>query len=128
MAIHGNRLALAHWRRTVAEIYAEVRATGAAEPAVAAARFRAHRDRLFKRHPESPIAVAERSKWQGAARYPYDRAWRVVGEVALDFNYAYNPSCAYENRWSCPLAPVENRLGVAVMAGEQSPVAGEPPA
>src|SRR6185312_8040403 len=30
--------------------------------------------------------------------------------IVLDFNYAYNPSCAYNDRWVCPLAPLENRL------------------
>lgn len=38
--------------------------------------------------------------------------------ILLDFNYAYNPSCAYNDRWVCPLAPKENRLGVAIRAGE----------
>jgi uncharacterized protein (DUF1684 family) len=38
--------------------------------------------------------------------------------IVLDFNYAYNPSCAYNDRWVCPLAPVENRLKVAIRAGE----------
>ena len=38
--------------------------------------------------------------------------------ILLDFNYAYNPSCAYNDRWVCPLAPVENRLHVAIRAGE----------
>lgn len=38
--------------------------------------------------------------------------------ILLDFNYAYNPSCAYNDRWFCPLAPVENRLAVAINAGE----------
>jgi uncharacterized protein (DUF1684 family) len=38
----------------------------------------------------------------------------------LDFNYAYNPSCAYDPRWSCPLAPPENRLAVPVPAGERT--------
>ncbi len=38
--------------------------------------------------------------------------------ILLDFNYAYNPSCAYNDRWVCPLAPVENRLNVAIRAGE----------
>lgn len=38
--------------------------------------------------------------------------------IMLDFNYAYNPSCAYNERWTCPLAPVENRLKVAIRAGE----------
>ena len=36
----------------------------------------------------------------------------------LDFNYAYNPSCAYNYKWVCPLAPVENRLHVPIRAGE----------
>jgi uncharacterized protein (DUF1684 family) len=39
--------------------------------------------------------------------------------IVLDFNYAYNPSCAYNVRWVCPLAPVENRLNIAIPAGEQ---------
>ena len=38
--------------------------------------------------------------------------------ILLDFNYAYNPSCAYNDAWVCPLAPVENRLKVAIQAGE----------
>ena len=41
------------------------------------------------------------------------------GRLVLDFNYAYNPSCAYDPRWSCPLAPPENRLDVPVAAGER---------
>jgi uncharacterized protein (DUF1684 family) len=43
------------------------------------------------------------------------------GRLVLDFNFAYNPSCAYDPRWSCPLAPPENRLAVAVRAGERAP-------
>ena len=41
------------------------------------------------------------------------------GRVLLDFNYAYNPSCAYDPRWVCPLTPAENRMTVAIRAGEQ---------
>lgn len=41
-------------------------------------------------------------------------------ELVLDFNYAYNPSCAYDERWHCPLAPAENRLPLAIEAGELS--------
>jgi len=37
----------------------------------------------------------------------------------IDFNYAYNPYCAYNARWSCPLPPLENRLNVAIRAGEK---------
>jgi uncharacterized protein len=39
--------------------------------------------------------------------------------LVLDFNFAYNPSCAYDPRWVCPLAPPPNRLGVPVRAGER---------
>ena len=39
--------------------------------------------------------------------------------VVIDFNYAYNASCAYSPRWACPLAPPENHLGVEVRAGEK---------
>jgi uncharacterized protein (DUF1684 family) len=40
-------------------------------------------------------------------------------DVTIDFNYAYHPSCVYSPRWACPLAPPENRLPVAVRAGER---------
>jgi uncharacterized protein (DUF1684 family) len=40
-------------------------------------------------------------------------------ELVLDFNFSYNPSCSYDPRWSCPLAPPPNRLAVAVRAGER---------
>jgi uncharacterized protein (DUF1684 family) len=41
------------------------------------------------------------------------------GEVILDFNFAYNPSCAYSDRWTCPLAPAANLLPNAIRAGER---------
>ena len=37
----------------------------------------------------------------------------------LDFNEAYNPTCAYSDRYECPLPPMENWLDVAVEAGEK---------
>lgn len=40
--------------------------------------------------------------------------------LVLDFNYAYNPSCCYDDRWVCPLAPPENTLAQAVRAGERA--------
>jgi uncharacterized protein (DUF1684 family) len=39
--------------------------------------------------------------------------------VVLDFNYAYHPSCAYDPRWACPLAPPENRLAIPIRCGER---------
>lgn len=41
------------------------------------------------------------------------------GELVLDFNYAYNPSCAYDPRWACPLAPPDNHLAIPIAAGER---------
>ncbi len=43
------------------------------------------------------------------------------GRAVLDFNFAYNPSCAYSGRWLCPLAPAANRLPGPVTAGEKLP-------
>ena len=40
-------------------------------------------------------------------------------QIILDFNYAYNPSCAYNDAWTCPLSPIENRLPIALPAGEK---------
>ena len=42
------------------------------------------------------------------------------GKLVLDFNFAYNPSCSYSERWVCPLAPAANRLPRPVTAGERS--------
>ena len=36
----------------------------------------------------------------------------------MDLNFAYNPSCAYDPAWVCPLAPPGNRLAAEVLAGE----------
>ena len=62
----------------------------------------------------------------GAGRYLTDTVKGTFGRglvadgerLLLDFNYAYNPSCAYNARWACPLAPPENHLRVGVRAGE----------
>jgi uncharacterized protein (DUF1684 family) len=42
------------------------------------------------------------------------------GRMVLDFNFAYFPSCAHSARYVCPLAPLANRLRVAVTAGERN--------
>lgn len=41
------------------------------------------------------------------------------GRFLVDFNLAYNPYCAYNDAWSCPITPRENRLAVAIRAGEK---------
>ncbi len=42
-------------------------------------------------------------------------------EFQVDFNLAYNPYCAFGDGWSCPITPAENRLGIAILAGEKNP-------
>lgn len=198
-----DQAALWDYRRRVADIYHEVRRAPTGEDAWAA--WRAARDELFRRHPQSPLEEEARARFAGLAYFPYDPAWRFEvallpiekddpagighsgpgettfrrfgqaeldnagtttvltfywlegygggvfvpfgdltngtetygggrylldtakgadlgardGKVILDFNYAYHPSCVHSDRWSCPLAPIENRLRVAVPAGER---------
>ena len=194
-------LTLLDWRRRVAAIYGEVRATTHDDPAGTLARFRAAKGALFATHPDSPIPAEMRSTFRGLAYWPHDPDLRFVvpvepapeGEVSapssvaadgyrlrragllrlpvgelelywidvyggglflpfrdatfgtesygagrylldtikgadlggdarglvVDFNYAYHPSCAYDARWSCPLAPPANRLAVPIRAGER---------
>ncbi len=194
-------LTLLDYRRRVAELYARVRAS---DPPTGHALWRASRDELFRRHPQSPIPAEARTTFTGLVYYPYEPALRFVvpispaehtplpiahsgagatrarpfghaaievagrqvsltlyrleqygdgvflpfrdatngtetygggrylldtakgadlggseDTVILDFNFAFHPSCVHDPRWSCPLAPPENRIGVAIRAGER---------
>ena len=54
----------------------------------------------------------------GGGRYlDLDRSPSAV--YVIDFNTAYNPYCAYNERWSCPLTPFENRLKLPIRAGDK---------
>jgi uncharacterized protein (DUF1684 family) len=62
----------------------------------------------------------------GAGRYLLDTAQgadlgggSLPGTLVADFNFAYQPSCAFDPRWACPLAPPENHLEQPVPAGER---------
>jgi uncharacterized protein len=66
------------------------------------------------------------SQTYGAGRYLLDTiksadhgSDETSGTITLDFNMAYHPSCAYDPRWSCPLAPPQNRLPLSVPVGER---------
>ena len=64
------------------------------------------------------------SETYGAGRYLLDTVKGADlgerdGRLVLDFNFAYNPSCAYDPHWACPLAPPENRLAVTIRGGER---------
>lgn len=207
-------IALSDWRRRVADLYANIRATPEAEAASARRRWVSEREALFREHPQSPLPAAERDGFRarhwdydpalrfhvairrvrdepasdepggglalalpvsdgatleferigwldipfaegprqlglywmagyagglflpfrdatngtetyGAGRYLLDAAKSADlgadgdGRLILDFNFAFQPSCAFDPRWACPLAPPENRLDLPVRAGER---------
>ena len=55
----------------------------------------------------------------GAGRY-MDLEMPKNKKITLDFNKAYNPYCAYSDKYSCPFPPKENSLPLAVRAGEKT--------
>jgi uncharacterized protein len=66
------------------------------------------------------------SETYAAGRYLLDSAKSadlggdaVRGTLILDFNFAFQPSCAFDPKWACPLAPPENRLDIPIRAGER---------
>jgi hypothetical protein len=54
----------------------------------------------------------------GAGRF-FEAEMPKGGKVILDFNKAYNPLCAYNHFFFCPVPPKQNRLFVAIPAGEK---------
>ncbi|MCK6540161.1 MAG: DUF1684 domain-containing protein [Anaerolineales bacterium] len=59
----------------------------------------------------------------GAETYPAGRYLEPEelpgNRFLVDFNVAYNPYCAYNEMWSCPITPAENRLKIPIRAGEK---------
>jgi uncharacterized protein len=213
-------LALADWRRRVAEIYAEWRRASATDPQAAWLSWRETRDELFRDHPQSPLTNDARARFGGLSYFPYAPEYRLrarfepadpaddphatdspstgllqlptsgaepfsfrrigtvhlsgplegatlpvfwmsgyaggiflpfrdatsgsatygagrylldtvkgadqggdwrSGEMTLDFNLAYHPSCTHDPKWNCPLAPRDAWLILPVPAGERLP-------
>ena len=56
----------------------------------------------------------------GAGRFLYAEKPDASGKVVIDFNQSYNPPCAFTAFATCPLPPPENRLDVAITAGEKA--------
>lgn len=73
--------------------------------------------------PEDTFFVAFTDATSGVETYPACRylspAFVARGAMVFDFNRATNPSCAYNDGFACPLPPPENRLSVAIRAGEK---------
>jgi uncharacterized protein (DUF1684 family) len=60
------------------------------------------------------------SQTYGAGRYLDVTKTPGSSSIKLDFNLAYNPYCAYDNSYSCPLPPRENILSIPIEAGEKN--------
>jgi hypothetical protein len=56
----------------------------------------------------------------GGGRFLYADLPGADGTVVLDFNKSYNPPCAFTSFATCPLPPSQNRLGIAIEAGEKA--------
>lgn len=73
-------------------------------------------------HPGYFIPFRDRTSGHatyGAGRY-LDVEANDDGTVTIDFNLAYNPSCVYDEAYSCPIPPMENWLQVPIEAGEKN--------
>jgi uncharacterized protein (DUF1684 family) len=203
---------LADWRRRIAQLYVEVRARAAADPAGAWELWRTEREALYRGHPQSAVPAPERDAFR-ARHWPYDDRLRATvsvtpaapaypglalaplalpnsgaespafdrigtvhiplpggdadlplfwmrgytgglflplgdatngaetygagrylldgaksadlggdaaaGTLVVDLNFAFQPSCAFDPQWACPLAPPESRVGTRIEAGER---------
>ncbi len=90
-----------------------------------AQRLTAYQNIRYMHHPEygQYLFAPFRDKTNGRTTYAAGRYLDIPiphsDTVFIDFNKAYNPYCAYSERWSCPLVPFENWLDVAIPAGEK---------
>lgn len=79
---------------------------------------------LFESEGTERLFLPFRDATSGTETYGAGRYLEVNrprdGRVVVDFNYAYNPYCAYDAQWSCPLPPRENWLAMPIRAGEKA--------
>lgn len=55
-----------------------------------------------------------------AGRFVYVKKPDANGNTYIDFNKAFNPPCAFTDFATCPLPPIQNRLALAITAGEKT--------
>ncbi len=78
---------------------------------------------VFREGERGSLFIPFRDASAGSETYEFGRYLepqsRPDGTLDIDFNYAYNPFCAYGEGWSCPIPPEENHLAVTIPAGER---------
>jgi uncharacterized protein (DUF1684 family) len=118
MAADLDELALADWRRAVAEMYGEVRR--AADPQSAHPSWRERRDRLFREHPQSPLPARDPLRASGLPYWPYDPGLRfAVPVIPASPGGAYAIATGAEEvtrirqiGWAELPAPIDGRLAI----------------
>jgi uncharacterized protein len=79
---------------------------------------------VFREGERGSLFIPFRDASAGSETYEVGRYLepqsRPDGTLDIDFNYAYNPFCAYGEGWSCPIPPEENHLSVVIPAGERA--------
>ncbi len=79
---------------------------------------------VFREEEDGPLFLPFRDGTAGDETYAVGRYVEVHtlqdGKLWLDFNYAYNPYCAYNDNWTCPIPPPENRISAPIRAGERA--------
>jgi uncharacterized protein (DUF1684 family) len=77
----------------------------------------------YVEHPEADLFVPFLDLTNGDVTYGGGRyiemKYPANGQVTIDFNTAYNPYCAYNHNYSCPIPPLENSLKIEIPAGEK---------
>jgi uncharacterized protein len=72
---------------------------------------------------DDSVSVFFRDTTNGKETYPLGRYVEAkklkTGKYLLDFNMAYNPACAFSEYYNCPVPPKENKLPIAIRAGEK---------
>jgi uncharacterized protein (DUF1684 family) len=76
----------------------------------------ADRDHYFLPFYDETSAIST----YGAGRYLETEYDGTQSKITLDFNYAYNPYCAYVKGYSCPVPPPQNQISIAITAGEKN--------
>jgi uncharacterized protein (DUF1684 family) len=79
---------------------------------------------VFREGERGSLFIPFRDASAGSETYEVGRYLepqsRPDGTLDIDFNYAYNPFCAYGEGWSCPIPPAENHVQIVIPAGERA--------